>query len=70
MKGTLMGWKPCIPTRAAEDFVAHHQRNSLQLAGLPAIMLLQYIFHECECILKSLKIQSHKNKPPQRTDFK
>lgn len=27
-----MVWKLCIPTRAAEDFVAHHQRNSLQLA--------------------------------------
>lgn len=64
-----MGWKPCISTRAAEDFVAHHQRNSLQLAGLSAIMLLKYISHECKCILKSFKIQGHKNKPPQRTVF-
>lgn len=65
-----MGWKPCISTRATEDFVAHHQRNSLQLAELPAIMLLKYIFHECKCILKSFKIQGHKSKPPQRTVLK
>lgn len=64
-----MGWKPCISTRAAEDFVAHHQRNSLQLVGLSAIMLLKYIFHKCKCILKSFKVQSHKNKASQSIDF-
>lgn len=58
-----MGWKLCIFARATEDFVAHHQRNSLQLAGLIAIMLLKYIFHECKCILKSFKIQGHKKSP-------
>lgn len=65
-----MCWKPCITTRATKDFVAHHQRNSLQLAGLSAFMLLKYIFHECKCILKSFKIQGHKNNPPQRTVIK
>lgn len=64
-----MGWKPCISTTAAGDFVAHHQRNSLQLAGLSAIMLLKYIFHEGKCILKSFKTQGHKNKPSQRAVF-
>lgn len=65
-----MCWKPCISTRATKDFVAHDQRNSLELAELSAFMLLKYILHECKCILKSFKIQGHKNNPPQRTVLK